>query len=207
MNLNDLDSLVVCHECDAISPAPVLEPGYKAICLRCGGHLLEKKNNTIERTIALAIAGLLFLLPAISIPIIGMSATGLSQEASLIDCIAKLIADDYLLVALLVFLLVIAFPVVRLITVLYVCGSIKLKRFSPSLIKFYSSFHIIDTWSLLNVFFLGIIVALYKLLGLSDVLVDWGLFSYLMLLLCSTFISVTLDNHHIWHVLERECDS
>ena len=58
---------------------------------------------------------------------------------------------------------------------------------------------------MLNVFLLGIIVSMYKLLDDTEVSVDYGLLAFILLLLSSTLVSVTLDQHYVWQTLEQEC--
>ena len=58
---------------------------------------------------------------------------------------------------------------------------------------------------MLNVFLLGIVVSMYKLLDDAELSVDYGLLAFVLLLICSTMASVTLDQHYVWQKLEKEC--
>jgi len=198
--------MLACHQCDSLLPMPLLLEGQKACCGCCGTALFSKKKDAINRTIAVAIAGLLLLLPAIFLPIIGVGAAGLYNDASLVDCITLLIDSRNYIIAFAVFMFTIAIPTVRLFTALYISLCIKFNKTKPSLLVFFRSYHILDTWTMIHVFFLGIIVSMYKLSSLADMTIDGGLFSLLLLLLCSTLVSVTMDQHSIWQKLEESLE-
>ena len=201
------DHLLACPQCDGLSAKPVLKEGQKAICKRCGGKVLERKRDPIRRTLAVALAGLLLLFPAMVLPLIGVSAVGLFNQASLLDCIAILIQNGYFLIAVSLFIVTIAVPIVRLLAALYISWCIRTKRITPALVHFFRWYHQLDSWTMLHVFLLGIMVSMYKLVALAELSVGLGLIAFILLLVCSTLVSVTLDKHYIWEQLEAGCDT
>ncbi|WDE05237.1 paraquat-inducible protein A [Thalassomonas viridans] len=200
------DHMIACPQCDGLSPKPRLKEGQKAVCKRCGGKVMERKRDPIRRTLAIALAGLLLLIPAMILPLIGVSAVGLFNQASLFDCIAILIANGYYLIAVSVFIVTIAVPVIRLLAAIYISWCIQVKRISPALVHFFRSYHQLDSWTMLHVFLLGIMVSMYKLVALAELSVGLGLVAFILLLVCSTLVSVTLDKHYIWEQLEAGCE-
>ena len=52
--------LVACHDCDLLQKIPPLPPRGAAKCPRCGALLRRQRPNAVERTLALAVAGLSF---------------------------------------------------------------------------------------------------------------------------------------------------
>jgi paraquat-inducible protein A len=195
--------MIACHQCDSLFPLPTVKEGQKALCACCGGTLFARKKDPINRTIAVALAGLLLFLPAMFLPIIGIGAGGLYNDASLVDCIELMINGDFYIIASAVFMFTIAIPLVRLYTALYLSLCIKFKRVKPSLFIFFRSYHALDTWTMIHVFFMGVIVSMYKLATLADMSIDGGLLSLVLLLLCSTLVSITMDQHSMWHELEN----
>jgi paraquat-inducible protein A len=194
--------MLACHQCDTLLPIPLLAEGQEALCSCCGAALFSKKKKAINRTISVTTAGLLVFFPAIYLPIIGISAAGIYNDASLLDCITLLISNRHYIIAFALFMFTIAIPTVRLVTALYISLSIKFNCVKPSLLVFFRSYHVLDAWTMLHVFFLGVIVSMYKLSSLAQMTIDGGLLSLVLLLLCSTLVSVTMDQHSIWHELE-----
>ncbi len=198
----DIKQLIACPNCDALSQKVVLHEGQKALCACCGSKLFSHRPDAINRTLAASIAGLMFVIPAMTLPLIGVGLVGRFNEASLVECIADLVANDFPIIALCVFLFTIAVPIVRLVTAFYVSYRIKTKKITPHLLQFFRSYHTLDNWVMLHVFLLGLIVSMYKLVSMAELSVGIGLSAFILLQLCSTLVSVTLDHYAIWEELE-----
>ncbi len=198
------NTLIACHQCDALYEEPIIAEGYKAHCGRCGGYLFEHKKNSIERTLSLSIAGLILMYPAVFLPFIGISVAGQSNQASLYNCITSLMERDFYLIALCVFVFAIAVPFVRLLGAFYISYCLKYNKIKPFLMQFFRAYHHLDSWAMLHVFLLGMVVSMYKLIGEVEIGIDYGLMAYIFLLFSSIFVSITLDQHLVWHTLEEK---
>lgn len=200
----DTKQLIACPLCDALYDKPKLKQGQSTKCTRCGSIIEERKVNSIERSYHWSLAGIVLLVPAIILPIIGVSLAGQYHNASLLDCIIALIDRGFYMIAILVFLFAIAVPIVRLFGSFYITYSFKFNRLKPSLLYFFRAFHHLDNWAMLNVFMLGIVVSMYKLLDDTDLSVNMGLIAFILWLISSTMAAATLDRDYIWQELEDE---
>lgn len=196
-------SYIACQQCDAFYERPRLKQGQLAKCQRCGSTMLERKVNSIERSFHWSLAGLILMLPAILLPIMGVTLAGQYHQASLFDCILVLIDRGFFMIASLVFLFAIAVPIVRLTGALYLAYCFKYKQLRPSLLNFFRAYHHLDNWAMLNVFMLGIIISMYKLLDDTELTVNLGLLAFIFWLICSTMSAAALDQDYIWDILER----
>jgi paraquat-inducible protein A len=196
--------LIACQLCDALYEKPELKQGQSVKCIRCGCTMAERKVNSIERSYSWSMAGLLLLLPAVLLPIMGVTLAGQYHHASLLDCILALIDRGFFMIAILVFLFAIAVPVVRLLGSFYITYSFKFNKLKPSLLYFFRAFHHLDNWAMLNVFMLGIVVSMYKLLDDTELSINMGLFAFILWLISSTMAAATLDQDYIWQKLEDE---
>jgi paraquat-inducible protein A len=194
---------VACQQCDALYDKPYLKQGQLAKCNRCGSTLIERKVDSINRSFNWSLAGLMLMLPAILLPIMGVTLAGQFHQASLFDCILVLIDRGFYMIALLVFLFAIAVPIVRLAGALYISYSFKFNKLKPSLLNFFRAYHHLDNWAMLNVFMLGIVVSMYKLIDDTELSVNIGLLAFIVWLICSTMSAVALDQDHIWGKLEK----
>jgi len=196
--------LIACQQCDALYDKPELKQGQSAKCIRCGSIMAERKVDSIERSFNWSLAGILLLMPAILLPIMGVTLAGQYHQASLLDCILVLIDRGFFMIATLVFLFAIAVPVVRLFGSFYITYSFKFKKLKPSLLCFFRAFHHLDNWAMLNVFMLGIVVSMYKLIDDTELSVNMGLLAFILWLISSTMASVSLDPDYIWQQLEDD---
>ena len=194
---------VACQQCDALYDKPQLKQGQLAKCNRCGSTLIERKVDSIERSFNWSLAGLMLMLPAILLPIMGVTLAGQFHQASLFDCILVLIDRGFFMIASLVFLFAIAVPIVRLAGALYISYSFKFHKLKPSLLNFFRAYHYLDNWAMLNVFMLGIVVSMYKLIDDTELSINLGLFAFVFWLICSTMSAAALDQDYIWEKLER----
>ncbi len=199
--------LIACQQCDALFEQPRLTLGQQAECCRCGETLIEYKAHAIERTFALSIAGLLLIIPAMILPILGVSLAGQTHQASLFNCILVLIDKGFYFIATLVFVFVIAVPIVRLIGACYLAYSLLFNKTKPFLLGFFRTYNQLGSWSMLHVFLLGIVVAMYKLVDDMEITIHYGLLAFVLLLICSTLVSVNLDKKYVWDTLEQACDN
>lgn len=200
----DTKQLIACHQCDALYDKPPLKQGQSVKCIRCGSTMMEHKVDSIERSYYWSLAGIFLLVPAILLPIMGVTLAGQYHHASLLDCIIALIERGYFMIAVLVFLFTIAVPVVRLLGSFYITYCFKFNRLKPSLLHFFRAFHHLDNWAMLNVFMLGIVVSMYKLLDDTELSINMGLLAFILWLISSTMAAVALDQDYIWQRLEDE---
>lgn len=206
-DLNEIDNtkqFTACQQCDALYDKPVLKQGQSAKCTRCGCVLAERKVDSIDRSFYWSLAGIMLSVPAILLPLMGVTLVGQYHHASLLDCILALIDRGFFMIAILVFLFTLAVPVVRLLGALYITYSFKYSRLKPSLLHFFRAYHHLDNWAMLNVFMLGIVVSMYKLLDDTELSVNMGLLAFILWLICSTMASSALDQDYIWQELENE---
>jgi len=196
--------LIACQQCDALYDKPELKQGQSVKCVRCGSTMMERKVDSIERSYNWSLAGIILLVPAILLPIMGVTLAGQYHHASLLDCILVLIERGYFMIAVLVFLFAIAVPVVRLFGSFYITYAFKFNKLKPSLLDFFRAFHHLDNWAMLNVFMLGIVVSMYKLLDDTELSINMGLLAFILWLISSTMAAAALDQDYIWEKLEDE---
>ena len=201
--IKNVNQLIACQQCDALYDAPMLKQGQSVKCTRCGCILAERKVNSIDRSFYWSLAGILLSVPAILLPIMGVTLAGQFHQASLFDCILVLIDRGFFMIACLVFLFAIAVPIVRLAGALYISYSFKFNKLRPSLLNFFRAYHHLDNWAMLNVFMLGIVVSMYKLIDDTELSVNLGLLAFIFWLICSTMSAVALDQDYIWDKLEK----
>ncbi|MEM9100780.1 MAG: paraquat-inducible protein A [Pseudomonadota bacterium] len=201
---SEANSLLACHECDLLIPYPNLKKSEKAYCPRCGYLLLECREDSINQTIAYALTGLIAFYPAVFYPMIGLEAMGLSSTASLFETIRVLYNNQLFFVALSVSLFAVIIPLCQLLIVSYLLFRLTRGHYSQHFVVFYRAFYHFKHWGMLEVFLLGIIVSLYKLVGLASVEYGVGLAAFVILLLSAIMVSRVLDEHLVWELIERE---
>ena len=197
--------LTACHGCDLLVEEGNIPPHSKATCPRCGSFLYEPKENTVNNSLALVITGLLLLWPAISMPIIEMTILGGTSFNSLSNAVVKIYQAGYSWVAFVVFFTSILAPTAKLLVLLTVLLHIKFKRHTKLLPQLFRYYVKLDTWEMLDVYIIAMLVSVIKLFDIAAIHGGLGLYCFVGLLLTSILVTVKLDKKQIWESIEDLC--
>jgi paraquat-inducible protein A len=197
-----MDSLIACHDCDLIYRIQPLAKGAAAKCSRCGAVLHRHRQNSLNRTLALTMAGLILFALANSFPFLSMKIEAQVQESTLITGIGELYAQGMWEVALLVLLTTIVVPLAQLSGLLYVLLPIKFNRTPLMLAPVFRFVQSMKPWSLMEVFMVGILVSIVKLAGMATMVPGISLFAFLALIFVLAASTASLDPHLVWQRIE-----
>jgi paraquat-inducible protein A len=190
--------MIACHECDLLHRIRPLPVGTQARCTRCGAVLYRRRSNSLNRTLALNIAGLILFVLANSFPFLALRFEGQYQQIVLLTGIRELSRQGLPEIAVLVLLTTIISPLVQLTGLLYVLLPLKLDRLPPAVWRVFRWVRSLQPWSMLEVFMLGILVALVKLAKMADIVPGISLFCFLGLIYVLAAISAVLDPNSVW---------
>ena len=199
-----LDELVACHECDLLLRKPVLQHDEKAQCPRCGYELYAHRHNVVNRSLALVLTALLLFVPANFLPIMQLHLLGQTSDDTVWSGVLGLYNSEMRGVAVVVFLCSMAIPLAKLLCQLVVLLSIRLNVGRSFGLLFYRIYHHLRDWGMLEVYFMGVLVAIVKLVDLAELTVGLGLFCFISLLLIQVWLEVVMSPHQIWSALSGE---
>ncbi|MFK0096229.1 paraquat-inducible protein A [Pseudomonas sp. NPDC090592] len=199
-----LDELVACHECDLLLRKPVLQHDEKAQCPRCGYELYAHRHNVVNRSLALVLTALLLFVPANFLPIMQLHLLGQSSDDTVWSGVLGLYNSEMRGVAVVVFLCSMAIPLAKLLCQLVVLLSIRMNVGRSFGLLFYRIYHHLRDWGMLEVYFMGVLVAIVKLVDLAELTVGLGLFCFISLLLVQVWLEVVMSPHQIWSALSGE---
>jgi len=201
---NILSSVTACGECDLLLKKEAAPCGKKVCCPRCGHILSKSKENSVDRSLSLAIAGLILIIPANILPILQLQTLGIENDATMLSGVIALFQNDFWILSIVVLLASIIVPFLKLLFVLYVTSGLKLNHSLPRLADCMRWYRHIEEWGMLEVYALGIIVAYVKLIDLADIIPELGLYCFIGVLLISSFISIVMDEEEFWELIEEQ---
>ncbi len=111
-------SLIACHECDLIHQLGDIPSGGVARCVRCGCSLYRPRNDSLNRTLALVFAGIIFFIIANTHPLLGFKMGAQVRETILATGIYELYFPDMAIIATLVLFTVVLIPITSLLSLL-----------------------------------------------------------------------------------------
>lgn len=199
-----LDDLVACHECDLLMRKPELAHGEKALCSRCGYELYAHRHNVVQRSLALVIAALLLFVPANFLPIMQLNLLGQSSQDTVWSGVLGLFNSGMQGVAVIVFLCSMGIPLLKLLCQLTVLLSIHFDVGRSYGLLLYRIYHHLRDWGMLEVYLMGVLVAIVKLADMAAMTIGIGLACFVALLLVQVWLEVVMSPHQIWQALSGE---
>jgi paraquat-inducible protein A len=196
-------TIIACHECDLLYEVPPLPEGSVAKCSRCGAVLQRHKRDSLDRTLAWTIAGLILFVVANAFPFLDLKSGELVRQTTLITGVMELYKQGMRSVAVVVFLTSILFPAIQLAGLLYLLLPLKVKLlpwWKPALV--FRSIQRIHPWAMMEVFMVGILVSMVKLAKLAKVVPGIAIYSFAILIFVLAAAASSLDPHLIWDRLE-----
>ncbi len=194
--------ILACGDCDLIQRKQDFATGSKISCPRCANTLRHPKTNSVNRCLALAITALILFIPAITLPLLELRVVGIAHSANMLTGVIALFRNHMWTLSIVVLVFSIVVPLTKLLLVLYITASLKLKRASSTTAVCLRWYHHLNEWGMLEVYTLGIIVAYTKLVSLAHVIPELGLHCFILVLLIVTVIHSIMDTEAFWELIE-----
>ncbi len=198
-----METLIACHECDLIHRIKPLPQKGVANCSRCGSVLYRNKPNSIERTLALSLAGLVLFVLANSFPFLALKTDTQLHQTNLITGIKVLYDQGMEPLSILVFLTTILAPAAQLLGMLYLLLPLRHRRVPPHFAPIFRFIRGLQPWSMMEVFMLGILVSIVKLAKMAAIVPGVAIFSFFGLIVVLAAATASLDPHELWHRWEK----
>jgi len=195
---------IACHECDLIHDIPPMPARSTACCVRCGSTLFSAQANSIDRTLAWSLAGLVLYIVAVSYPFLGMKMGAIEQHTSLLSGVEQLFAQGIIPLATLVLLTCVVLPLLQLLGLLYVFIPLKLNirvKFSIPVFRLLGQ---IKPWSMMEIYMLGILVSIVKLGKMATIVPGLAVLAFALLIFVLAFAFSAVDHHMVWERLEED---
>lgn len=195
--------LVACHECDLLIQLNIAERSARYYCPRCGMLIRRTVNRGLDKALALSTTGVMLFFLANVFPFLSLNARGQIQESTLISGAVEMLRAGQPLLAGLVLLTILVFPLLDLAGMLYVLWPLKFGRTAPGAVRLYRYLRTLRPWGMLEIFMLGVLVALVKLGDVATVVPGIALYSFGLLIFVLAAVSYVSDPAWIWEHLEE----
>lgn len=197
--------LTVCHECDLLvrAPAGMEASGFTALCPRCGAFLHRRHRNSLENSLALVLAALVLLVAGNAFPIVGLELQGQRIETTVIRAAAGLWQEGMRAVAALVLLTTTLLPALELGILLWIVLPLRIGRRPPGFVALFRALRLAHPWAMVEVFIVGVLVALVKLANIAEVLPGAAAWCFGGLMLLLAALTVVIEPRDLWQTWEE----
>lgn len=195
--MKQLQGLVVCEGCDAVYRRPALRPREQARCQRCGTELARHRGMQQHRLLPLAITCLILFVIANLFPIVEMQLQGLRSRTTLVGAVITLAREGVSAAAVLVLATTLLFPLLQLCALCYLLVPLARGVRPPGFAALVGLLQLLRPWGMVEVFLLGVLVAIIKLSGMAAVVAGPALWAFAGLTVLLTVV-VSFDPRGFW---------
>lgn len=195
-------TLIGCPDCDLLISYQPNHNHYDARCPRCQALLVKAGDNSFKRTRALSFSGICLFVPACFLPLMKLNMFGYEGTCTMVKGVTQMIKDGYLCMAMLVLFCSILVPLFIQILLLGITLLIRSRRFRKILIPALKIYQRLTEWAMLDVYMLGILIALVKMQDYGDLFSGPGLYCFIGVMLFVTLSMLSFDTARAWDMLE-----
>ena len=197
------NTILACPDCDLLNRFPTVTQRTH-LCLRCGAVLYRHRPDSIDRSLALTCAALILFIISNSFPFLAMKSGGFIQQTTLISGIVELWRQELYALAAVVMLTCLAVPLTQMTGLLYILAPLKwAKRPAPRAHRVFRLILHATPWGMMEVFMLGILVALVKLGKMATIVPGISAFSFVVLIFVMAWAVSNLNPAELWDRLDR----
>jgi len=191
-------AVIACAHCDLLQRLPNVAPGESVRCARCDEELWRRREDSLNRTLALAVAAAVLYVVANSVPMLGLTVVGRQASTTVIGGAQHLWADGRETVAALVLLTAVIAPALQIgfmLAIVLGARRVPAPRWVGVLLRHHAATR---TWSMIEVMMLGVLVALIKIADYATVIPGLALFVLGTLVFLLAWMQASFDSREVW---------
>lgn len=188
-------SKLLCRACDLVVQVPPYKKGVTCICPQCKSELRSGSRVSLYNLAVVSIASVIMLFTSVTLPFMTISSLGISQSMSLTSIVFVLHKNWSLLVAIFLLFTFCCPLIMHLIVIGIVFFGLKVNRFIANTYTFCHRFCMVD------VFLLGVMVSLIKLVSLADISFHPGFTSAIVFSVLMVWCYSHGSPYKIWNLI------
>jgi paraquat-inducible protein A len=184
----------LCHICGYVCADTAHE------CPRCESPVHRRKPNSINRTWAFLIAGLIFYIPANVLPVMYTTLLGNSSQNTIMSGVLEFIEGGSWDIALLIFIASVVVPCIKFLVLgmLLITCQRRSTWAMRERARLYRFIELIGYWSMLDVLVVALVAALVQFRALSTIEPRIGILFFGLVVVMTMFAAMSFDPRLIW---------
>lgn len=193
---------LVCKVCHLLAkPQTSMDTSH---CPRCGSRLHSRNPESLHRSLALMVAAGILYIPANILPIMHSHTLLYDQDDTIMSGVLALWYGGSWPLALLVFIVSILVPTLKLVSlsILVVSTHYRWQWRIRERTALYRLLDFIGRWSMLDIFVVGLLVALVQLRGVATIQAEPGALAFAAVVILTMYSVQCFDPRLMWDGLE-----
>jgi paraquat-inducible protein A len=166
--------------------------------MRCGATLHRNRPDSLDRTLALTLAGIVLFIVANSFPFLSFQMQGQTTDTTLATGVKDLYEQGMWELSAVVLFTSILAPGTQLLLLLTILVPLKLDRLPRGFPTLFRYVRTLTPWGMMDVFMLGILVSVVKLSDMATIVPGISLFAFGVLIFVLAGAQATLDPDIVW---------
>jgi paraquat-inducible protein A len=197
--LQKTSNIICCPSCGIIIDIKGHHPHRSLHCYRCHTLLHKKTYHPENISLLMGITSIILFIPTLYFPLLKISLFQFESQINLWNAIYSLFEAHYPFLGLAVALTTLLIPLFYSILITIAFTLKKNCRLSRKILK---TLHLIEQWHMVDVFLLGVLVSIVKLVGNFDLQIGTGFYFLITLAITITITKATFDLQSIWRRLQ-----
>lgn len=189
----------VCPTCDWVCEVPNLSAGERARCPRCAHSIACGGPRTHAGTLALSLTGLILLALSVGFDFLSFDVQGRGHTIRLLDAGTVLLDQTYLFLGILVLATTVFLPGLYLAGAFYLSLALARDRPLPGSTTVCRWLAPIEPWMMSDVFIVGILVSLIKIVTLANVMLGPAFYTFCAYAILMLAITSRFHPTDYWH--------
>jgi paraquat-inducible protein A len=189
--------LLVCRRCRATVRAG---DAAHAFCPRCSARLHPRKPHSLWLTTLYVSSAALLYLPANLLPVMHTRSFYTDEDDTIMSGVLVLLHSGSWPLAVIVFVASIAVPLLKLVALAFLLLSIRRRSWIEPLqrSKLFRLIEFVGRWSMLDVFVVGLLVALVQFQSVASIRVGSGALAFSAVVVLTMLAAQSFDERLIW---------
>jgi paraquat-inducible protein A len=177
-----------------------------ARCPRCRTKVRMRAPKSLQRTTALLLSAAILYVPANLYPIMTVQQLGRGDPQTIFSGVVHLIESGFLGLATVVFVASVVVPVLKLIGISFLVATAHFRWAGSRLAatRVHRIVEMLGRWSMIDVFTIGLLVALVQLEFLATVEAGVGAVWFALVVVLTMLASQTFDPRLLWDLENSE---
>jgi len=193
--------LLHCHVCTHLMP----RHGEAQRCPRCGARVHARKPESVQRTWALLLTGIMLFIPANLFPIMTVTRLGQGEPNTILEGVFHLVDANMWGIAMIVFFASIMVPISKFAALFYLLWSTRraVRWRAADRTRLYRVVEAIGAWSMVDVFVISLLVSLVQFGSLASIHADIAASFFAATVIVTMLASQSFDPRLLWDAMDR----
>lgn len=197
------EQVIACHHCDLLMTPPQVKAGECALCPRCNHKVTRLHHSNINQLFSYAITGLILLFLTTQFSLMTFNLGGNVSQIDLWQSAINMYFDDYKALAVLVLFFIFVLPALILLLIVLFIASVKTGFGCWAQTTMLRLIFVMMPWAMVEVFLVGILVSLVKLVTIAQMDLGWSFWAYAVFCFCYAKVLSLVDRYQFWHWIDE----